>query len=147
MSKVFFKGQGPRRIHIHLQKVIIKELPGLSDTNQKVDEFGTWLRQSYITKDKMITRFYQQSRLYNDNDEPHKQEDLIVKAEPTLRDYLMVVFGVLLGFQLTRFYWGIFVGFYSLLPVVVQSGLLVVCCALIGIVCFGFVLMMYLNTR
>ncbi|KAJ2993555.1 hypothetical protein HDV02_002250 [Globomyces sp. JEL0801] len=58
-SLVFFKGQGPQAIHIHVDRIKIADIPGLpkqpySKSESATEEFDVWLRKRFMVKDELM---------------------------------------------------------------------------------------------
>ncbi|RKO96858.1 hypothetical protein CXG81DRAFT_16127 [Caulochytrium protostelioides] len=53
VDRVFFRGDGPRDVHIHIRRFPVAQIPGI---------FNTWLRSVFLDKDALMTRFYATGR-------------------------------------------------------------------------------------
>ncbi|KAJ2990574.1 hypothetical protein HDV02_004277 [Globomyces sp. JEL0801] len=63
-TKVFFLNQGPKSIHMHVNRYRISDIPGMNtksyDRNESVPvEFELWLRKLFMEKDEAMKLFYQ----------------------------------------------------------------------------------------
>ncbi|CAG8502669.1 8897_t:CDS:2 [Rhizophagus irregularis] len=56
LRKIYFEGQYPRNIHLHIRKYAISEMP------EDEDKFTEWLRQRWIEKDALMEEFYTKGR-------------------------------------------------------------------------------------
>ncbi|TPX59410.1 1-acylglycerol-3-phosphate O-acyltransferase [Spizellomyces sp. 'palustris'] len=125
LSRVFFESKGPERVHMHVQKFPVKDLPGFNEAatmntrdDEKMDrsevesqkdeerseQFGLWLRKRFLEKDELMAEFYKNGQFTDDGDEP-----LIIRPVPTLADWASLA-GVLslgAGVALTLWNWWI----------------------------------------
>ena len=64
LDKVFFLGEGPTQIHIHVDRFEISKLPGCDFKCQDdVDpQFSSWLRSRFLEKDNLLKEFYQNGK-------------------------------------------------------------------------------------
>ncbi|KAJ3254035.1 hypothetical protein HK103_007574 [Boothiomyces macroporosus] len=63
-TKVFFEHQGPKSIHIHVDRFKITEIPGIPSTSYDINEatpkeFELWLRRRFMEKDELMKGFYE----------------------------------------------------------------------------------------
>ena len=93
---VFFKGKYPRSIHCHVREFVTEDIPGFKDSlshpdsAEAKDVFGTWLRQRFMEKDRMLHDFYDSHHLRDDaNGEPENR--LVVPLIPKAEDLLCLV--------------------------------------------------------
>src|SRR6266498_1070309 len=56
LRKIYFEGQYPRNIHLHIRRYAISEIP------EDEDKFTEWLRQRWIEKDALMEEFYSKGR-------------------------------------------------------------------------------------
>ncbi|PKY48579.1 acyltransferase [Rhizophagus irregularis] len=56
LRNIYFEGQYPRNIHLHIRKYAISEMP------EDEDKFTEWLRQRWIEKDALMEEFYTKGR-------------------------------------------------------------------------------------
>ncbi|RIA82640.1 acyltransferase-domain-containing protein, partial [Glomus cerebriforme] len=56
LRKIYFEGQYPRNIHLHVRRYAISEIP------EDEDKFTEWLRQRWIEKDALMEEFYTKGR-------------------------------------------------------------------------------------
>ncbi|KAI8917157.1 acyltransferase-domain-containing protein [Powellomyces hirtus] len=122
LSRVFFEAKGPERVHMHIQKVLVKDIPGFEDSkgmNTKKDEsvagtkeeavideertekFTLWLRKRFLQKDQLMTSFYKLGHFPNDPSSP-----LIIRPIPKLQDWACLAFALGVGFWVAKKLWG-----------------------------------------
>ena len=63
IGKIFFEGNGPEAIHIHVDRFKIAHIPGVSREKYNPTEetnplFEEWLRKRFLEKDQLMSRFY-----------------------------------------------------------------------------------------
>ncbi|KAG0174894.1 hypothetical protein DFQ28_000751 [Apophysomyces sp. BC1034] len=56
ISKIFFLGQNPKQIHIHIRRFKVSDIP------KDAEEFSQWVHQRWIEKDLLMTQFYKDGR-------------------------------------------------------------------------------------
>ncbi|KAF7731457.1 hypothetical protein EC973_000265 [Apophysomyces ossiformis] len=61
LKKIFFLGQYPSHIHIHIRRYPIKTIPKEPDT------FSKWLFDRWVEKDEKMIYFYEEGRLPGEN--------------------------------------------------------------------------------
>ncbi|KAJ3076720.1 hypothetical protein HK102_005348 [Quaeritorhiza haematococci] len=87
LTKVFWGGEGPRRVYMHVRKYKVSELPGFTknepqrtgererthiredgktkeaedeeETEKRLEAFGLWLRKLFMEKDEMMKQFHE----------------------------------------------------------------------------------------
>ena len=60
LSKLFYSGIAPPKVHYHISYIPRKEIP-----HQSADEFGNWLRDRYYEKDRLLNEFYHNGKFPN----------------------------------------------------------------------------------
>ena len=55
-NSVFFESAGPKKVHIHVERVRIADIPGIRDSLEHV--FASWLRARFEEKDSLLAEFY-----------------------------------------------------------------------------------------
>ena len=101
LPSVFFAGNGPKRIHMHVREYVVGELPGFAaggkggaestdESGRETDEaaveerselFGKWLRERWMEKDGMMDEFYRSgsfTKVYKEL----KSSDLVQVIKP-----------------------------------------------------------------
>ncbi|KAJ3103973.1 hypothetical protein HDU97_009628 [Phlyctochytrium planicorne] len=115
VDKVFFKGQYPREINLHVEALKLKQLPGFTpeqaateETTRK-DAFNLWLRGIYTRKDARLDRFFKEGTLLLPEEDKKVVPRLTIKVEPELQDYMIILFSWYCASKLVPIYWTIFV--------------------------------------
>lgn len=104
LSRVFFEARGPERVQMHVQKFLVKDLPGFQEAEtmntkddekmertevearkdeERNDQFTLWLRKRFLEKDELMASFYKEGRFPRDGQQP-----LIIRPIPRLGDWL-----------------------------------------------------------
>ncbi|KAI8894813.1 acyltransferase-domain-containing protein [Globomyces pollinis-pini] len=95
-SLVFFKGQGPQAIHIHVDRIKIADIPGLpkqpySKSESATEEFDVWLRKRFMVKDELMKGFYENGQfpISSSPNEPGLQQ--ILHLSPEKQDWISII--------------------------------------------------------
>ncbi|KAJ3284121.1 hypothetical protein HK104_010083 [Borealophlyctis nickersoniae] len=106
LGRVFFKGDGPGRLYIHVRRFDVASLPGFGpgpgsvesgeDEGEAVDAraeaFNVWLRKRWMEKDEMLKEFFADGNfrraMERDGDAVTDQE--VVKLVPTLSEWIQM---------------------------------------------------------
>jgi Acyltransferase C-terminus len=97
---VFGEGNGPKSVHMHVDRFRIDDIPGISDQDYDPEEtttpeFEEWIRNRFIEKDQLMGDFFARGVFPQQSaDGSGCKEDLILK--PNLEDWLSIS-GLILG--------------------------------------------------
>ncbi|CAO3621146.1 unnamed protein product [Cunninghamella blakesleeana] len=70
IPKIFFFGQQPKKIHVHIRRFLIRDIP-VDDEK----EFSQWVYQRWEEKDALMAYFYKEGHFpKNDNNHDEKEE-------------------------------------------------------------------------
>lgn len=91
-STVFFKGDGPKSIHMHVDRFKIRDIPGLASRAYNPDEktdpaFEKWLRERFLAKDALMNSFYENGK-FPDGDEGLRQT---LHIDPAYQDWISIL--------------------------------------------------------
>ncbi|KAJ3161893.1 hypothetical protein HK101_000778 [Irineochytrium annulatum] len=122
VPKVFFHGEYPKEVHIHVKAHSLRSIPGLvvpttsadgkdvavqSDA-ERAEAFNKWLRDVFYDKDDRMERFYQTGSLLDDK-ERMETPRLLARAAPELQDWVVVVASWYAMWKLTPLYaWAVY---------------------------------------
>lgn len=119
VENVFFKGNYPKHIHIHVRRFKLSEIPGLEQT-EKVedaqDTFNKWLRRRFMVKDGLLAGFYKNAKFV---EEGVAQDTLEVSLKPNLVDWAGLLFLWVFALWSLPFYWGVCVWCLKMLSLMI----------------------------
>ncbi|KAJ3380241.1 hypothetical protein HDU92_006127, partial [Lobulomyces angularis] len=102
LAKVFFKGEGPKRVYLNIKRHDLSSIRGFqsevaegggSNVSERSEEFGDFLREQFLLKDLQLKNFYShQDDSSNDIDEAihNQQQKKIVKCTPKIKDFIFL---------------------------------------------------------
>jgi lysocardiolipin and lysophospholipid acyltransferase len=91
-SKVFLEKKGPKSVHIHVDRIKIRDIPGFEtkrkyNPSEVVDaNFEMWLRERYLYKDSLLKRFFEDGS-FPDNGQGVVQ---LLPVSPATQDWISI---------------------------------------------------------
>ncbi|KAJ3098950.1 hypothetical protein HDU96_010881 [Phlyctochytrium bullatum] len=115
VDKVFFRNMYPREIHLHVEALKLKKVPGFTPEDlvgteeKRKEDFNLWLREKYLRKDARLDRFYKEGTLILSEEENKNIPKLTVRVAPEIQDYIVILFAWYYTFKAVPVYWSLFV--------------------------------------
>ncbi|KAF7724649.1 hypothetical protein EC973_000821 [Apophysomyces ossiformis] len=66
ISKIFFLGQNPKKIHVHIRRYRVADIP------KDAEAFAQWVHQRWVEKDAFMSQFYKEGRFISPDNEQER---------------------------------------------------------------------------